>query len=299
MTKFLLEFANDTTGLGDLISLMPYVEKFSKIYGYETTLMIKNKNIGKIFEKSYPTIKFIGKDETIEYDKFMSLKHEKFDKPLQNIFAEQLGFINAEYIRPKVDTPNCDRPLKNKYVAFSMHSTYQMKYWNSKGEFKNQLISPNWNELCKFLRKKNLTPVCVDNYENFGVTPYRNFVPTNCVKKLGLSLDKVSEIIYHSEFFIGLSSGLSWLAHALNKKVCMISNFTEDWHEFSLNCEDYIRIINKDVCHGCWNKMNIDFSNENLGWYSCPRHENTSRQFECHTSISSENVIEKISQWIN
>jgi ADP-heptose:LPS heptosyltransferase len=38
--------------------------------------------------------------------------------------------------------------------------------------------------------------------------------------------------ISNSEFFIGLSSGLSWLAWTLNKEVIMISNFTEENHEF-------------------------------------------------------------------
>lgn len=299
MKSFLLEFSNESTGLGDLIALMPYVEKFSQNYEFEITVMLKNKELGNLFEKSYPKLKFIGKDEKRIFDKEMSLVHEKFNLPLQQIFAEQLGFKNANYIRPKVDTPDCDRPLKKKYVTFSIQSTYQMKYWNCSGEIKNQLLSPNWFEICKFLRKKNITPVCVDYYDNFGVLPYRNHVPTNCVKKTGLPLDKVSELIYHSEFFIGLSSGLSWLSHALGKKVCMISNFTEDWHEFDLNSDDYIRITNKDVCHGCWNKVNIDFPLDKLEWYSCPKHENTERQFECHTSIKPEDIIKKISKWIN
>lgn len=299
MTKFLLEFSNDTTGLGDLIALMPYAEKFADVYNYDVTLMLKNKELGHLFKKSYPRLNFISKNEKISFDKEMSLVHEKFDLPLQQIFAEQLGFKNSQYIRPKVDKPECIRPIKNKYVTFSIQSTYQMKYWNSPGQIKNQLISPNWYEICKILRKKGYTPVCVDYYDNFGILPFRNHVPTNSVKKTGLSLSEVSELIFHSEFFIGLSSGLSWLAHGLDKKVCMISNFTEDWHEFDLKCEDYIRVTNKNSCHGCWNKMNIDYSISKLEWYSCPKHENTERQFECHTSITPQQVIEKLSIWIN
>ena len=36
--------------------------------------------------------------------------------------------------------------------------------------------------------------------------------------KIGLNLEDTINDIYHSEFFIGLSSGLSWLAHAMGKK---------------------------------------------------------------------------------
>jgi autotransporter strand-loop-strand O-heptosyltransferase len=298
MKNFLIEFANDSTGLGDLIAMMPYVSKFGEVYNYQVIVMLKNKSFSSLFERAYPNLKFIGKGEEIDHDKGMSLKHDLYDMPLQKIFADQLGFKDAEYIRPKVSFDIKERPIKNKFVTFSIQSTFQMKYWNAEGNINNQLISPNWVELCKFLRKKNLTPVCVDYHDNFGIPPLRNHIPSNCVNKTGLSVEDASNYIYHSEFFIGLSSGLSWLAHAMNKKVCMISNFTEDWHEFDLSSDDYIRITNKNVCHGCWNRMNIDYKLNEIDWYSCPRHENTDRQFECHKAIKPIDVIEKINKWI-
>jgi autotransporter strand-loop-strand O-heptosyltransferase len=110
-------------------------------------------------------------------------------------------------------------------------------------------------------------------------------------------LDAVN-IINHSEFYIGLSSGMSWIAHALGKKVVMISNFTEDWNEFDLSLDDYIRITNKSVCHGCWNKVNIDFEFNKNDWYWCPLHKDTERQFECHKSITVNDVMEKIKNWL-
>jgi autotransporter strand-loop-strand O-heptosyltransferase len=91
---------------------------------------------------------------------------------------------------------------------------------------------------------------------------------------------------------------MSWVAHALGKKVVMISNFTEDWNEFDLSSDGYIRITNKSVCHGCWNKINIDHEFNKEDWYWCPEHKNTERQFECHKSITVEGVVEKISHWL-
>ena len=85
-----------------------------------------------------------------------------------------------------------------------------------------------------------------------------NGLPSNCIKKINTPLDETINYIYHSEFFIGLSSGMSWVAHAMGKPVAMIANFTEDWNEFDLSSSDYIRITNKSVCHGCWNKINKD-----------------------------------------
>jgi autotransporter strand-loop-strand O-heptosyltransferase len=90
-----------------------------------------------------------------------------------------------------------------------------------------------------------------------------------------------------SEFMICLSSGLGWLANAMGKRVVMIANFSEEFNEFSC-----IRIVKKDVCHGCWNNPNFKFSPSDWEW--CPIHKGTERQWECQNSITSDMVIEKI-----
>jgi autotransporter strand-loop-strand O-heptosyltransferase len=97
--------------------------------------------------------------------------------------------------------------------------------------------------------------------------------------------------IYYSEFVITLSSGLGWLAFAMNKKTVLLANFTEDWHEWSTNC---IRITNKNTCYGCWNNKNFRFSTSDWNW--CPIFKDTNRQWECHTSISGKTIIKKIKE---
>ena len=299
MKKCLVELSDVTAGLGDILVVLPYLEKFRITYNYEIFFMIKNHKLSELFSSSYPNINIIPTDSSIEFDKTIKLFHTNHSLPLQQIFASQLGFFDAPYIRPVVDKIKSDRPIKNKYVCISTHSTAQLKHWNHPDGKKDHIFSSNWNNLCKMLRKSGYTPVCVDFYQDFGVTPFRNFVPTQSVKKLGLPLTEVIKIINHCEFFIGLSSGLTWLAHAVGKPVCMISNFTEDWHEIDLSMEDYIRITNKSVCHGCWNLVGKEFKFDYGDWYWCPKHQNTERQFECHTTITPEMVFEKIKKWIN
>ena len=103
------------------------------------------------------------------------------------------------------------------------------------------------------------------------------------------SLENTMNVIHHSEFFIGLSSGLSWLSWALEKKVFMIASFTEADHEFTNNT---IRITNPNVCNSCWNNPMFRFDRGNWNW--CPEHEDTPRQFECHKSISADKVLNLI-----
>ena len=93
----------------------------------------------------------------------------------------------------------------------------------------------------------------------------------------------------HAKFYIGLSSGISWLAWAMRKKVFMIANFSTKDHEFQTDC---IRITDESVCHGCWNNPMHRFNKGDFFW--CPENEDTPQAFECHKVITAERVINEI-----
>mgnify|MGYP003346616231 FL=1 len=89
-----------------------------------------------------------------------------------------------------------------------------------------------------------------------------------------------------AEFYIGLGSGLSWLALASKISVALISGFFKKYAEF----EDCYRILNENVCHGCFNEFRLDGGN----WNWCPKCENTDRQFECSKHITPDQVLQII-----
>jgi autotransporter strand-loop-strand O-heptosyltransferase len=285
-----------SNSMGDTIASTPYVLEYAKKHGVKVYFNINDPYIF-LLENSYPEIEFIGRNASVEYDEKIELDYIFF-KSVQGGYAEQLGFEDPKYIRPVISIPDLPRPIKNKYVTLGVHSTCQLKYWNHPNGIKSQPDSTNWNELSSILRKKGYTPVTVERDEMYGTPPFWNGVPSKSNKQIGKSLLEAVNIINHSEMYIGLSSGMSWVAHALGKKVAMIANFTEDWNEFDLSLDDYVRITNKTVCHGCWNRINIEYEFDKNDWYWCPSHKNTDRQFECHKSISVNEVIEKIEHWI-
>jgi autotransporter strand-loop-strand O-heptosyltransferase len=92
-----------------------------------------------------------------------------------------------------------------------------------------------------------------------------------------------------ADFFIGLSSGLSWLAWAVDVPVVMISGFTKAYNEFSTP----YRIINESVCNGCWNDVNVKF--DRADWFWCPY----KKDFECSKQISVETVLQAIKKLIS
>ena len=285
-----------SNSIGDTIASTPYVSEYQKRHNVNVIFNINDPFIF-LLNEVYENIQFIGRNYIVEYDEKISIDYV-FNKSIQSGYAEQLGFENPPYIRPVVSIPELLRPIKNKYIALGVHSTCQVKYWNHPNGLKSQGEATNWNELSSILRKRGYTPVTVEKDEMYGVPPFYNGIPSKSNKQVGKTILEAANIINHSEFYIGLSSGMSWIAHALGKKVVMISNFTEDWNEFDLSLDDYIRITNKSVCHGCWNKINIDHTFNSSDWYWCPLHKDTERQFECHKSISVNDVVEKIKHWL-
>ena len=105
-----------------------------------------------------------------------------------------------------------------------------------------------------------------------------------------LPLIERANMIYHAEFFIGLSSGLSWLADAVSCPVVMICGFSRDWNEFYTP----YRVANRRVCNGCANDIRTAF----FGKCVCPYHEKTPRELECQKKISPRMVIDAIERLI-
>lgn len=286
-----------SNAMGDTIAAIPYVSQKQKDTGWNITVDMVPQLI-PFLDRSYPNLKMAGRNASGNFDEIIEIDYQ-FNPSVQGGYAMQLGYENSKYIRPTITMNKGERPIKGEYIVMGIHSTCQAKYWNHPDGKRVQGDSPNWAELCKTFRKMGYTPVVLEKNETFGVSPHYNGMPAKSNKKIDLPLAEAINIVDHAKFYIGLSSGMSWVAHALGKKVAMIANFTEDWNEFDLECEDYIRIVNKEVCHGCWNQSGISCQKFDPGdWYWCPKHANTPRQFECHTSITPEMVIEKIKHWL-
>ena len=284
-----------SASLGDTIGAMSVIDSYRKMTN-NIVSVICNLD-GEYFKESYPDIvkmyphsnspEYIPEYNRwilngVEYEEYKEIFY-KFDTPLIEGYAKQLG-VNT-WNRPKIDTFIGERPVKSKYVCFSMHSTAQSKHWN---------YEDGWDNLCKMLRKEGYTPVCIDVHESFGIEGCWNNMPKSCVKKNGMNLKQMTNYIHHSEFFIGLSSGLSWVAHAIGKPVVMISGVTSEYNEFK---EDTIRLINKNVCHGCINKPEHIFSAGDWMW--CPVNKGTEKQFECTKTITPEQVFSSLSHLLH
>ena len=67
--------------------------------------------------------------------------------------------------------------------------------------------------------------------------------------------------------FIGLSSGLSWLAWAAGTPVVLISGFTHPTNEFTTP----YRVINWHTCNSCWNDVRERFDHKRFSVVPAPQ----------------------------
>jgi hypothetical protein len=93
----------------------------------------------------------------------------------------------------------------------------------------------------------------------------------------------------HAKAFVGLSSGLAWLAWAAGVPCVVISGFTHPTNEFATP----YRVDNWHTCNSCWNDPAHRFKHEDFLW--CPRHQGTARHFECTRLVQGGHVISAVS----
>lgn len=165
---------------------------------------------------------------------------------------------------------------QKRRVGIAMHSTAQTKYWNN---------PTGWQEIVDFLSLNGYEIVLLSK-ENDGYMG--NFHPMGIIKHPDGPFESLINTMKSCELFIGIGSGLSWLAWSLNIPTVLISGFSTPVSEFE--GEGVLRIFNESVCNGCYNRYRFDAGD----WNWCPDHKGTERQFECTKKITGGHVINRL-----
>ena len=278
----------ESFSLGDTIAWIPYLHEFAN--KHKCTVIASTPHVN-LFENQYSNVEFVKPGSIVNdlYAKYklgLFITNNEFDlnrnkfvpnsQPLQKVATDILGLEYKE-IKPKIKKFN---PFKSKkpYITIATHSTAQTKYWNN---------PTGWQELVDYVKSKGYDVYLLSKEED-GYMGNKN--PNGVIQIQNKSLEEIAELLVGSECFIGISSGLSWYAWALDVPSILISGFTNEDLEMK---KDVVRIINKDVCNGCWAKHMFDKGD----WNWCPEHKGTERQFECSKTITFDTVkphLEKI-----
>ena len=278
----------DSSSLGDTLAWLPVVELLREKFSADVYVTTFWNNLVSHF---FPQLRFYHpgfRDPNIKavfgvgwYEEEDRNVHRRDPRSvsLQQVAGDILGIpVEGDVLPPQIPTwlPSTSRPLEQKYVCIGTESTANAKHWHYPG---------GWQRLVDYLKSIGYEVMVIHSQAN---------TLDGVIDKTG-NIDMTDRMIdlYHADFFIGIGSGLSWLAWALRVPVVMISGFSSPNCEFSnLN----YRVINSDVCHGCFNDTKHKFDRGDWNW--CPRLKNTERMFECTTKIKPEQVITKIDSLI-
>lgn len=278
--------------LGDTLGWFPYAVKFKERHRCRLTCAMAERLI-PLFRAAHPDIEFVTHEE-VDPERYyatysIGLFFDDKDCIFQPCDFRHVGLhrtagyilgVDPEETPPRIALDDETRPLVEPYVCIAVQSTTQSKCWNN---------PMGWHEIVQFLKEAGYRVVCIDQKPVHGTGYVYNHIPHGCEDETGdRPLVERARWLRHADFFIGLSSGLSWLAWSVGTPVVMISGFTHPTNEFTTP----YRIINYHACNGCWNDPRHRFDHHDFLW--CPRHAGTPRQFECTRLITADHVKQAI-----
>ena len=278
--------------IGDSIGWFSYLDRFQKKTKCKL-LAVMNPNIYDLYEKQYPNIKFIEAKDTRDYKPYASYNmglffkadttHQPFDfRYIGNgRTVSKILDVDDTDIAPLVDL-SAPRKIKEPYVCIATNGSAYCKMWTH---------PTGWQEVIDHLLKIGYKVICIDKDRTVGSGVVINHMPWGVIDDTGpKSLQDRINTLKDCDFFIGVSSGVSWLAWCAKCPVVMISGFTNPYNEYYTP----YRVINPMVCHGCWNDETCDFDHYDYMW--CPRHKGTPRAYECSKCITPEHVLNVIAR---
>jgi autotransporter strand-loop-strand O-heptosyltransferase len=273
----------DSKSIGDTLAWAPYAVEFAKQNNCKVILSTFH-NDWFYDNPNYSEIDFILPGQSVScyssykigWFKNNEGKWEDFNNypnpvnliPLQQTATDILG-LNFKEVNHGVSLSIGDNPLDSKYVVFAPQATAGCKEW----------VYENWVKLSKLIKEKGYEVVIITK------NPYHIEGTINVFDE---PWDVVSTYLHHSEFTVGLGSGISWLNWSLDKFTYMINGFSVDGHEFTNN----IKKISNDVCIKCWNDPVHVFDSGDWDW--CPVYKGSNRQHICQKSITAEQVFKNI-----
>ena len=273
--SFLTQQNNGEGELGNAICEIAVIERFRRKHQCNIFAIVHPKYL-EIFRRAYPDIIFISA-------KFTECKNAYQQLP-QNVYA----FYNIEMdvwveiiiqgeCLPKYFVPvdfrieGCLRYVEGKLGLFECYldkpdNRFLQSYNNEKkirepyvcisgrgSDIKKEWNNPNgWVETVRYLKKMGYRALCIDGDGIEKGSPLDKALAEGLEDFTGYKpLQERVDLLYYADFFIGLGSGLSWLAWGTGKPVILISGFSLPFTEFYTP----YRVINYRVCHGCHNRF--------------------------------------------
>jgi len=277
-----------SSALGDNLALLPHVREFQKKYDCEIFLWIMPE-MRELVKNLYPEIQQV---ENLTYDYYatfylMAFVGSVLPFPMdgKTVSLDRVGSVAlGTETMPSLPqfTPTAERKISEPYVCIGVQASTPAKSW---------LFPGGWDTVVDYLKSLGYRVLCIDKHKVETDDGYTMQMPEGAEDFTGdIPLIERANMLYYAEFFIGLSSGLSWLANSVGCPVVLISGISQNWYEFYTP----YRVANRFVCNGCFNDIRAPIFAVNVCW----KYKGTPRELECQKKISSRQVIDAVERLI-
>ena len=267
--------------VGDNIMFLPYIVQFAQEHKCRPQI-IAGGAMQKLIGALYPHLtqaRNLSEETYATYDLRNFQKSPFFESdnsrtlPFDYIGRFLLGLTRTPPLPEYV--PIAPRPVQENYVCIAVQASGVQKSW---------LYPGGWDTVVEYLQKLGYRVICIDRDPVREDEAGRVVIPPAAEDMTGnFDLTERLDMLCHAAFFVGLSSGITWLARLARIPVVIISGQTMPYTEF----DTPYRVINRLVCHGCYNDVRVD-------WRHCPYHKGTKRAVECSRKIHPQQVIAAI-----
>jgi autotransporter strand-loop-strand O-heptosyltransferase len=282
--------------LGDTMAWFGYAARFGERHGCRLICALSGLII-PLLEDAYPDIEMVTHQEAVDRkladtayasyclglffdDKACEWQPTDFRHVGLHRTAGYILGVDPTEAKPALALPDETRPIEEPYVCIAVQSSSGAKYWNN---------PHGWAAVVALLKAEGYRVICIDQKATHGTGLLWTHIPHGVEDHTGdRPLTERARWLRHASAFVGLSSGLAWLAWAAGCPVVLISGFTHPDNEF----DTPYRVVNFHACNSCWNDPAERFDHKDFLW--CPRHANTPRHFECTKLITADQVTAAI-----
>ena len=208
--------------LGDILAWFPYAEAFRQKHGCQLYCSMAEE-LAELFKPAYPKIHFLKPEERPEglyASYYMGIffpcddrLHQPSDFRIRGLHQNAAMILGLDeggeppQLSVKLLPKDKTRKIAGPYVCIAAQSSSQAKYWNN---------GSGWLGVVKHLKAKGYRVLCIDRENVYGMNSRFNIIPYGVEDFTGkLPLSERIDLLYHADFFIGLSSGLSWVANGV------------------------------------------------------------------------------------
>lgn len=281
-----VHFINVSGAIGDTVVFLPYIRAMQQRYGIRTTCFM-HSHLHGLVRRLYPNLSL---QERIDDDTYATF-YFGFGIDAPNYLPidgrlvpmERVGQLICGLDRPAPPLRWPARPCPDQpaepYVCIGVQASGISKGWHYPG---------GWDSVVAALRQMGYRVLCIDKEKEQGEGRYTMRIPAGAEDYTGnRPLTERADLLAQADFFIGLGSGLSHLAHMAGCPVVLICGFSWPWYEF----DTPYRVWNPLACNSCFNDMDEDFLTS-----LCPRHAGTEKELECSRLITPRMVMQRVEQ---